>query len=86
MMLKKLLAASALFMMPLIVTPAAAQDPGNDPVMECIIGCVASRPNSEGWCVQECNRRFGNEQRPNPGTPALPCNPYRPFGCSTRPD
>ena len=84
MHIRKLLAAAALAAMPITFAPATAQT-GDDPVYECIVGCVASRPNSGDWCVQECNRRFGGEQRPNPGTPNLPCNPNRPFGgCPTQ--
>jgi hypothetical protein len=80
MLIRKLLAISALMAMPVVFAPATAQT--SDPVYECIVGCVASRPNSGDWCVQECNRRFGNETRPNPGTPNVPCN--YPWGCPTQ--
>ena len=61
MIMPKLLAASALFMMSITSAPAVAQAQ-NDPVYECFVGCIASRPNSFDWCAVECNRRFGGEQ------------------------
>ena len=77
MLFRKLFTIAALAAMPVVFAPAQAQE--NDPVYECIVGCVTTRPNSEGWCVQECNRRFGNETRPYPGTPTTPCS--YPWGC-----
>lgn len=71
---RKLFLAAALIAQPIVYVPAQAQ-PGQDPVYDCWVGCIASRPGYEDWCTAECNRRFGDSPQYQPGTPERTTNP-----------